>query len=869
MPDDLDLALRVRADVAQAQQQLSALRASIQKSTEDVARANGRQASAAETAARATRTLTQTQQQAAQEGTEAARAAVEKARADSAAAAGALRAARAETQAAQAKARAARTAQQLAQSLDTQTAAQTRANTATAQGVQRTRQLGPAIQNTAFQVGDFAVQVASGTSGLRAFTQQVPQLLGGFGVIGAVLGALVAVGAALVPVFLNLGDAAQDSADATDRLAEAADRLRALERARLDVDALAEAYGRASAQARALNAAQDALANRLAARALAEEIAGFDDILGAANKLDFSRANSGLFDLARRLRDIISDLKPEELVTFLSDASGELRAAVETLVENADLTVLQSSFANNKERLIQELTSLAKLSDEVFEARATGTGAAPEIAENLGLTEEAARRLIVAYGELRDAEGFTAQATALGTLREELVEVRAETADQSEQQRKEVDGFIARILEAEQSTLQLVAASGDVAPGLDNATAAAGRLADELGRAGQSLATLQARAESRIRRAQIRIDFADNPEERTRRLRIEAQDEAEREALVPRLPALRAVGLSTTEINLVTRELREKAGAAFDAQQAAQALEDQLRDLGRTGSGAGRAASREIERLAEAQRKAAQEARALETATQDALRAYSADALEARDEVANAWVDGFRGLEDALVGFVTTGKLNFSDLVNSILADLARIAIRRNITGPIANALGNALGGGGGGGGVFGVFGGGGGAAASSAVTLPTFRPFHSGGVPTGPDTPGLAPGEVPALLMRGEAVITSAQSRALLGIDRAAQDRDRAMTILRAAARYHTGGVAGLPGGNTIPETAGGGVTGSAPPMNVSVEINNAGTPQRVENAGARVDVRGFVVSLFLDDLAAGGPMARGIQNIVPGTRL
>ena len=864
MPDDLDLALRVRADVAQAQQQLSALRASIQKSTEDVARANGRQASAAETAARATRTLTQTQQQAAQEGTEAARAAVEKARADSAAAAGALRAARAETQAAQAKARAARTAQQLAQSLDTQTAAQTRANTATAQGVQRTRQLGPAIQNTAFQVGDFAVQVASGTSGLRAFTQQVPQLLGGFGVIGAVLGALVAVGAALVPVFLNLGDAAQDSADATDRLAEAADRLRALERARLDVDALAEAYGRASAQARALNAAQDALANRLAARALAEEIAGFDDILGAANKLDYSRANSGLFDLARRLRDIIGSVDPEEFLRPNSEASIRLREEIETLLKTADLTVLQSSLVENEAKLLrQELTSLAKLSDEFFEARATGTGAAPEIAENLGLTEEAARRLIVAYGELRDAEGFTAQATALGTLREELVEVRAETADQSEQQRKEVDGFIARILEAEQSTLQLVAASGDVAPGLDNATAAAGRLADELGRAGQSLATLQARAESRIRRAQIRIDFADNPEERTRRLRIEA----EREALVPILPALRAVGLSTTEINLATRELREKAGAAFDAQQAAQALEDQLRDLGRTGSGAGRAASREIERLAEAQRKAAQEARALETATQDALRAYSADALEARDEVANAWVDGFRSLEDALVGFVTTGKLNFSDLVNSILADLARIAIRRNITGPIANALGNALGGSGGG--VFGVFGGGGGAAASSAVTLPTFRPFHSGGVPTGPDTPGLAPGEVPALLMRGEAVITSAQSRALLGIDRAAQDRDRAMTILRAAARYHTGGVAGLPGGNTIPEAAGGGVTGSAPPMNVSVEINNAGTPQRVENAGARVDVRGFVVSLFLDDLAAGGPMARGIQNIVPGTRL
>ena len=397
-----------------------------------------------------------------------------------------------------------------------------------------------------------------------------------------------------------------------------------------------------------------------------------------------------------------------------------------------------------------------------------------------------------------------------------------------------------------------------MAPGLDDATAAAGRLADELGRALRSLATLQARAESRRRRAQIRLDFANAPDERTRRLRLEAQDEAERETLEPRVAGLRARGVTADEIDRERRALREQAGAAFDAEQAARRAEEALRELGRTGSGAGRAASREMQRLALAQRRAAEEARALETATRDALRAYAGDALEARDEVAEAWVGGFRSLEDALVRFVTSGKLNFRDLANSILADLARIAIRRNILGPIADAFAD-------------VFGGGVGGGASLEVPVPTPRPspFHRGGVPTGPDTPGLAPGEVPALLMRGEAVLTPDQSRALLGVDRATQDRDRAMMILRKAARYHTGGVAGLPGGNTIPEAAGGGVTGAAPPMSVSVEIRNAGTPQRVENASARVDVRGFVVNLFLDDLAAGGPMARGIQNIVPGTRL
>ena len=54
--------------------------------------------------------------------------------------------------------------------------------------------------------------------------------------------------------------------------------------------------------------------------------------------------------------------------------------------------------------------------------------------------------------------------------------------------------------------------------------------------------------------------------------------------------------------------------------------------------------------------------------------------------------------EDALVRFVRTGKLAFGDLVDSILNDLARLAVRQFITAPIAGALG--LGGIGGGGGV-------------------------------------------------------------------------------------------------------------------------------------------------------------------------
>jgi hypothetical protein len=56
---------------------------------------------------------------------------------------------------------------------------------------------GTVAQQAGYQVGDFAVQVASGQSALVAFTQQGAQVLGVFGPWGAILGAAVAVAGAL------------------------------------------------------------------------------------------------------------------------------------------------------------------------------------------------------------------------------------------------------------------------------------------------------------------------------------------------------------------------------------------------------------------------------------------------------------------------------------------------------------------------------------------------------------------------------------------------------------------------------------------------------------------------------------------------
>lgn len=81
-----------------------------------------------------------------------------------------------------------------------------------------------AVQQTAFQIQDFAVQVGNGTNAMVSFSQQAPQLLSVFGAGGAIAGAIVGVGAALagtlLPALFDTGDAMDDLEEATESLDE-------------------------------------------------------------------------------------------------------------------------------------------------------------------------------------------------------------------------------------------------------------------------------------------------------------------------------------------------------------------------------------------------------------------------------------------------------------------------------------------------------------------------------------------------------------------------------------------------------------------------------------------------------------------------
>lgn len=73
---------------------------------------------------------------------------------------------------------------------------------------------------------------------------------------------------------------------------------------------------------------------------------------------------------------------------------------------------------------------------------------------------------------------------------------------------------------------------------------------------------------------------------------------------------------------------------------------------------------------------------------------YQQEAGNAARQMGDVVGNAIGGFEDAWVKFTTTGKLSFSDLTKSVLADLARIAARQAIMG-IVNAVASAWGGGG------------------------------------------------------------------------------------------------------------------------------------------------------------------------------
>jgi len=99
------------------------------------------------------------------------------------------------------------------------------------------------------------------------------------------------------------------------------------------------------------------------------------------------------------------------------------------------------------------------------------------------------------------------------------------------------------------------------------------------------------------------------------------------------------------------------------------------------------AEKRQIEILLDAaRRKRAAESSWLSGATRG-LQNYADEVANVSQSVADAFGSAFKGMEDALVSFVTTGKMDFKSLADSIIQDMVRIVIQQSITGPLAGMV--------------------------------------------------------------------------------------------------------------------------------------------------------------------------------------
>ncbi|WP_323033636.1 phage tail tape measure C-terminal domain-containing protein [Paracoccus sp. (in: a-proteobacteria)] len=199
----------------------------------------------------------------------------------------------------------------------------------------------------------------------------------------------------------------------------------------------------------------------------------------------------------------------------------------------------------------------------------------------------------------------------------------------------------------------------------------------------------------------------------------------------------------------VTGSGADAEAALAGAAASADALGLELDDTAAAAGGAGAAARDAGAAAAEGAEQAATGWGAV-TAT---LADYAAKARDIGGDIGNALVSAFTSAENAVGEFVKTGKLDFRNLVTSMIADLAKLAARRFILGPIANALSGALGGAGGlfanilhAGGVVG--------SPSPGRMVPAMAfagapRMHAGG------WAGIKPDEVPAILQRGERVLS------------------------------------------------------------------------------------------------------------------
>lgn len=558
------------------------------------------------------------------------------------------------------------------------------------------------IQNFSYQLQDIFTQVGMGVPLLISLGQQAPQILSGFGQVGAIAGVVAAGLFPLIAVTTGLGYAKKKTGEEAETMADkitgALDLISSAQslmtRGNIEnLNQLTKKYGEVTEGVLLLLEAQQKQATETAlgeAKGLVETVfkgESDEDLMGALRLRE---------QMIKQTQDLISQL---EIELPLSVSPRAVEAKIDQLkrilkgVENSDGLAIQFDIDPAQ---LQQLADLRAQIAESFETE--------DLERSVELVSEFRQVLAtIPSGALKetregliDAEDLLRQALNLTNL----------TADEHERLKE---------------LMKRTAENGAVLPGvLSHSREQAAGIADELGRALANMQSLSLQGISSLEESQLRLDFRGDEVGLAGAL-------AEREMLAKQ-SALRA-DATTLEIahldGLVHAHVRNAEATARNREELAAWQRQQNKSAGSAGKSAKSIdrVARELDKLAPSYERdvaAAERWRDLSLASLDKGAAgyddfvatveevfqqrlaqayrddldrrtdWEAGILRGLDDINDglmSWADvgenlvtnWSSGLEDAFVNLSRTGKLEVGDLVDYTIEQFQRLAYQQAI----------------------------------------------------------------------------------------------------------------------------------------------------------------------------------------------
>lgn len=210
------------------------------------------------------------------------------------------------------------------------------------------------------------------------------------------------------------------------------------------------------------------------------------------------------------------------------------------------------------------------------------------------------------------------------------------------------------------------------------------------------------------------------------------------------------------------------------------------------------------------------------------LADYVYEAQDSYSQIGGVITNAFQGAEDAILKFVETGKLSFTDLAESIIKDLNRILIKKAIAGLVEYAVSSYA------------------TAGSEKTVVPEFT-----GDVSSARTIASANGNVFTSSALSELSGTIVNQPTIFpfanGIGLAGEAGDEAILPLKRG-RGGKLGVVAQSGKEGIP--------------NIEINVYNQDGEKKEAESNAKLDVKGLVVDIFLTDMSQNGPMKRAIKG-------